>query len=190
MEIEQVRALLTKFQDGYTRRDVAELDAFMVLCCQGDELEVIGTNTVAPGQGEWCRGQEAARKLFEDDWTGWGDVVFDVQSAHITVNGNVAWLATTANVTMIMPAENCYQGFLASARATLEKDTVGARKKLLDVVRLGTDILFELQEGESFVWPIRFTAVAVRTPDGWRFSQIQFSFPNTRFPDVRCVDPI
>lgn len=188
MEIDQVRALFQKFQDGYTKRDVAEIDAFMALFCAGDEIEVIGTNTVAPGQGEWCRGQEATRKLIKDDWTGWGDVVFDVQGAHITVNGDVAWLATTAKVTMTMSAENCYQGFLASARGMLEKEKVDAREKLLDIVRLGTDILFELQEGDTFVWPIRFTAVTVREQHGWRFSQMQFSFPSTRFPDVRYTE--
>jgi len=188
MEIDQVRALFQRFQDGYTKRDVTELDAFMALFVAGDEIEVIGTNTVAPGQGEWCRGQEATRKLIKDDWTGWGDVVFDVQGAHITVNGDVAWLATTAKVTMTMSAENCYQGFLASAKGTLEKKKVDAREKLLDIVRLGTDILFELQEGDTFVWPIRFTAVTVREQHGWRFSQMQFSFPSTRFPDVRYTE--
>jgi hypothetical protein len=188
MEIDQVRVLLTRLQDGYTRRDVSELDDVMELFIPGDGLEVIGTNTVAPGQGEWCRGREATRKLIEEDWNGWGDVVFDVQGAHISVNGDVAWLATTAEVTMTMSAESCYQGFLASAKGTLERDEVDARKTLLKVVRLGTDILLELQEGDTFVWPIRFTAVAVKGQDGWQFSQMQFSFPNTRFPDVRYTD--
>ena len=185
MGVNQVRALLQKLQDGYSKRDEAELDAFMELFCQSDELEVIGTNTVAPGQGEWCRGQEATRVLIKNDWEDWGDVVFDVQGAHITVNGNVAWLATTAKVTRTLPVELGYDYFLAFAAKTLDQEDMDARTKMLDIVRLGSDLLPELQKGETFVWPFRFTAVAVKNGEHWRFHQVQFSYPTTRFPDVR-----
>jgi hypothetical protein len=188
VETDEVRALLQGFQDGYSRRDIAELDAVMELFAPGDEIEVIGTNTVAPGQGEWCRGQEATRELIKDDWEDWGDVVFDVPGAHITVNGDVAWLATTARVTRTLPAELGYQYFLASAAKTLERENMDARTKMLDIVRLGSDVLPELQKGETFVWPIRFTAVAVKSKGRWRFHQMQFSYPTTRFPDVRYVE--
>ena len=189
MEINQVRALLQKLQDGYSRRDAAELDAFMELFVQSDELEVIGTNAVSPGQDEWCRGIKTTRELIKNDWSeyGWGDVVFDVQGAHITVNGNVAWLATTAKATMSLSAEFCYNYYLDLAKRTLDQDKMDARTKMLDILRLGSDLLFELQEGETFVWPIRFTAVAVKDGGGWRFHQMQFSYSTTRFPDVRDV---
>ena len=72
MEPTTVRDLLQKLQDGYTKRDEAELDTTMELFCQSDELEVIGTNAVAPGQGEWCRGIEATRTLIRNDWSEWG----------------------------------------------------------------------------------------------------------------------
>lgn len=185
MESNQIRALLQKLQDGYTKRDEAELDALMELFVPGDELEVIGTNTVAPGHGEWCRGQEATRALIKNDWEDWGDVVFDVQGAHITVNGNVAWLATTARVTRTLPAESGYDYFSAFAAKTLEQQDMDARTKMLDIVRLGSDVLLELQQGETFVWPFRFTAVAVKNGEHWRFHQMHFSYPTTRFPDVR-----
>jgi len=54
------RTLLQDFQDGYSKRDADGLDAFMELFVPGDELEVIGTNTVAPGQG-------ATRDLIKND---------------------------------------------------------------------------------------------------------------------------
>jgi hypothetical protein len=191
VEVDQVRALLQKLQDGYTKRDAAELDAFMELFVPSDELEVIGTNTVAPGQGEWCRGIEATRELIKNDWSewGWGDVVFDVQGAHITVIGEVAWLATTAKATMSLPAGFCYNYYLDSVKRTLDKEEMGAQTKMLDIARLGSDLLFELQEGETFVWPFRFTAVAVRNGERWRFHQMQFSYSTTRFPDVRYLEP-
>jgi len=187
MGIDQVRALLQKLQDGYIKRDPAELDAVMELFVASDDLEVIGTNTAAPGQGEWCRGPEATRELIKGDWSerGWGDVVFDVQGAHITVHGDVAWLATTAQVTMSLPEAFCYGYYLESVKGMLDKEDADAQSKMLDIVRLGSDLLFELQQGETFIWPIRFTAVAVKDKGRWLFYQMQFSYPTTRLPDVR-----
>jgi len=45
--------------------------------------------------------------------------------------------------------------------------------------------LCELQRGETFVWPLRFSAVLINDDGAWRFIQMQFSFATTRFPDVR-----
>jgi hypothetical protein len=189
VETNQVRALLQKLQDGYTKRDATELDAFMELFVASDELEVIGTNGIAPGHGEWCLGVEATRGLIAGDWAeyGWGDVLFDVQGAHITVHGDVAWLATTATATMSLPADFCHNYYLDSVKRTLEQDEMDAQTKMLDIVRLGTDLLLELQKGETFVWPFRFTAVAAKDGGRWRFRHMQFSYSTTRFPDVRDV---
>lgn len=49
--IQEIRLLLHKFQDGYTHRDVSQLDAFMDLFTP--DTEVIGTNGVKPGVEEW-----------------------------------------------------------------------------------------------------------------------------------------
>jgi len=89
METKEVRTILAKFQEGYTRRDPSHLDEFMELFVAGKELEVIGANAVEPGAGEWCRGQKAVRELVSGDWEHWGVVEFDVEGAHINVLGRV-----------------------------------------------------------------------------------------------------
>ena len=55
------------------------------------------------------------------------------------------------------------------------------------ILRGGTNTVYELRRGEHFVWPLRFTAVVVRQADGWKFAQVNFSFPTVFFPDVRIV---
>jgi hypothetical protein len=50
------------------------------------------------------------------------------------------------------------------------------------------EVVVETDEVRSLVWPIRFTAVAVKSKGRWRFHQMQFSHPTTRFPDVRYVE--
>lgn len=186
-DVEQVRAVLQQFQDGYTRRDAAYLDTIMKLFADEAGLEVIGTNGVQPGAGEWYLDKAGARGLVQGDWEGWGDVRFDVEDAHIQTRGAVAWLATAATVTMTIEAEENYQGYLKRIKDVIDQEGLPAEIKLLDILRGGSNTLYELRRGEHFVWPLRFTAVLVRQADGWRFRQMQFSFPTTRFPDERIM---
>ena len=88
MTIEQVRAVLQRFQDGYTQRDVSRVDEFMTLFA--DAAEVIGTNGARPGEGEWYVDRAGARELVQGDWETWGDLRLDVAGAHIDVRGDVA----------------------------------------------------------------------------------------------------
>jgi hypothetical protein len=186
METDEVRALLHRFQEGYTRRDPAGLDEFMELFVPGGELEVIGTNAVTLGQGEWCQGEAAVRELVAGDWEHWGDVRFDVAGARISCQGDVAWLATTGTVTDTISAQECTTGYLDFVEGRLAEQGVSPQGKMLDILGLGTDILLGMQQGERYVWPFRLTAVAVRDEAGWRFHQMHFSFPTTRAPDVRA----
>jgi hypothetical protein len=63
-----------------------------------------------------------------------------------------------------------------------------AEQKLLYVLRGGTNTLYELRRGEKFVWALRFTAVVVRSVEGWKFVQMNFSFPTIYVPDVRLAE--
>jgi SnoaL-like domain len=186
-DIEPIRLVLQQFQNGYTQRDVAALDEFMRLFADDAGLEVIGTNGVKPGVDEWYLDKAGARGLVKGDWEGWGDVRLDVDGAHIQMRGEVAWLATSATVSMTIGAEENYWGYLQRIKDMIDQDGPSAEIKLLDILRGGSNTLYEFQRGEQFVWPLRFTAVLVRQADGWRFQQMQFSFPTTRFPDERIV---
>jgi hypothetical protein len=185
METDQVRNLLRQFQVGYTQRDQSQLDEFMELFVAGDELQVIGTNAVEAGKEEWCMGRAATRELVSSDWEHWGDVRFDVEGAHITVRGDVAWLATTGTVTDTITAQDRCTGYLQYVEQVLKEQERSAQARTLDIVGLGADIALGLSLSETFVWPFRFTAVAVRETGRWRFQQMQFSFATTRAPDVR-----
>lgn len=185
LRVEQVRRLLQAFQDGYAARDPAQLDAFMELFVDDGQLEVIGTNAVEQGEAEWCRGVAATRELIANDWQYWGDVALDVEGAHISVLGDVAWLATTGTVTDVITAQERYEGYLGFVEGILQNAALSQRDRVLEIVRLGNDILAGLPLPETFNWPFRFTAVAVRQDSQWRFHQMQFSFATTQAPDVR-----
>ncbi len=191
-EILAVRQTLQAFQDGYVRRDNTLMDDFRQLFIPEDELEVIGTGAIEPGGDEWCLGPDAACRLVESDWEGWGDVALDVADARIHVLGDVAWLATTGTVSMDLDPTETYKDYLDYMKQVADDDKMEPRLRLMEILRGGSNTLFEAERGEMYTWPIRFTAVLVRRPAEkgglrWLFHQMQFSFPTTRFPDVRNV---
>ncbi len=185
MTIEQIRSVLQRFQDGYTQRDLSRVDEVMALFADG--AEVIGTNGTQPGEGEWYMDKSGARGLVAGDWEGWGDVRLDVAGAHIEVRGEVGWLTAYGTVTQIIRAAENYANYLQRIKEMIDQDGPSAEDKLLDILRGGSNTVYELRRGEQFVWPLRFTAVLVRQGAEWLFVQMQFSFPTTRFPDERLA---
>ncbi len=178
----EIRKLLQAFQDGYTRRDLAAVDAFMDLFTA--DAEVIGTNGVRPGVDEWYMDRASARELVAGDWEGWGDLRLDLESASVRAVGEVGWIAATATVTQTIGEEN-YASYLEFVKDYLDQSDVSPRQKLHYILRGGTNTIYELSRGEKFVWALRFTAVVVREPASWKFAQVNFSFPTIYFPDVR-----
>jgi hypothetical protein len=180
-----IRTLLQTFQDGYTRRDLTQVDGFMELF--SEDAEVIGTNGVRPGKDEWYIGRTAARELVHGDWAAWGDLHLDVEHASIHARGEVGWIAASATVSQTIGEEN-YASYLKFVKEFIETSDLPAEQKLHFILRGGTNTVYELCRGETFVWPLRFTAVVVHEGGAWKFVQMNFSFPTTYFPDVRLVE--
>lgn len=87
---------LRSFQDGYVRRDPANLDSFMNAVFPRDEdILILGTEA---GASEWVRGYSGAASFIRRDWQQWGDFRFDVDHADVWSTGDVAWVATVGSV--------------------------------------------------------------------------------------------
>lgn len=111
----------------------------------------------------------------------------EVESASIRVEGKVGWIAATATVSKIIGDEN-YAELLEYIKEYIETSKLPAEQKLHFILRDGINTVYELRRGERFVWPLRFTAVVVSEEVGWKFAQVNFSFPTVGDPDVRIVD--
>jgi hypothetical protein len=182
---DEIRFLLRSFQDGYIQRDLSKVDSFMELFTA--DAEIIGTNGVKPGVDEWYTDRASARELVVGDWEGWGDLRLDLDGMSIQSREDVGWIATSATVTTHIGEEN-YASYLEYVRSYIDKPHLSAEQKLLNILRGGTNTVYELRRGETFVWALRFTAVVVREADGWKFAQMNFSFPTIYFPDVRILE--
>jgi len=182
---DEIRSLLQTFQEGYTHRTLAQVDSFMELFTV--DAEVIGTNGIRPGMDEWYMDRASARELVSGDWEGWGDLRLDLDSVSIHHRGEVGWVAASATVTKMIGEEN-YGSYLEFVKGLLDNSKLSPEQKLLHILRGGTNTVYELRRGEKFVWALRFTAVVVHEVDGWKFAQMNFSFPTIYFPDVRIME--
>ncbi|HSV86555.1 MAG TPA: hypothetical protein VLH85_08260 [Levilinea sp.] len=182
---EEVRAVLEKFQEGYTRRKIEDLDAFMELFAPEADIELIGTGGILPGEEEWCLNRTSIRQLVEDDWNYWGDVKLMIDQARIRVEGSAAWLSCPGSVTRSVNPLQTYQNFLDSLPGLTGDKDLSAPHKVFRLVQNASNVLYQAQLGPLYIWPFRFTTVLVRRAAQWRFHQVHFSFPTTQFPDVR-----
>ena len=84
---------LHQFQDGYTRRDTAQLNPFMEQLFSQENILVLGTMP-----NEILIGQDKVSQLVLSDWKSWGDCTFLMNNAHISTSGDVAWISTIGYV--------------------------------------------------------------------------------------------
>ncbi|MFC2136473.1 nuclear transport factor 2 family protein [Bacteroidota bacterium] len=90
----EIIQLLTKFQNGYTKRDTTQLKPFM------EELFAENILILGTMPQEVCAGRKEARRLVYWDWRGWGDCTFRVKDANVSSFENVAWISTIGYVDM------------------------------------------------------------------------------------------
>jgi hypothetical protein len=84
---------LQLFQDGYTKRDVKQLDAFMDRVFSRERPVVLGTMP-----GEIYIDYSAAAEVVRTDWESWGDCRFRLDETEVSSVGDVAWFATVGSV--------------------------------------------------------------------------------------------
>ena len=174
---EQVRSLLQKFQDGYTARDLSQVDTFMELFVKSDEIELVGVGARKRGGNEWFQGWQAIREIVEGDWTYWGDVRLDVTGAKINVLGDVAWLSTCGDLLKTEDSEKAFPLYMNMMKGILENEKLDLATRLSDATVFGVNQMRDRTKAIGYAWPITFTAVLVRNPQGWRFHTIHWAMP-------------
>jgi len=176
-QVEQVREVLGQFLDGYTARDISNLDQFMELFYPGEEIELIGIGAFIRGGNEWFQGLSAVRDIIEGDWEYWGNVLLEVEGAKISVQGDVAWLSTTGSIEQTDTHDKALKYYLEQMKELLDDEKVDQDTRLMEATHFGMRWLRERLKGKGYQWPFVFTAVLICTTEGWRFHTIHWSMP-------------
>ncbi len=175
--IEAVRAVVQRFQAGYTARDVAKIDEFMTLFAPDEDIELIGVGAATRAAKEWFIGRAAIRDIVEGDWTYWGNVELDVAGAQIHVRDEVAWLSTTGAVVQTQAFAKALPQYLQQMKEILENEDFDPDTQLVEATHFGMRRLRERSKGQGYVWPFTFVAVLIKSNGAWRFHTIHWSMP-------------
>ena len=177
--ITEIQHILQRFQDGYTARDAAKLDAFMELFVPGDDAELIGIGASVRHGNEWFQGIDAIRDIIASDWQYWGDVQLEIADARITVKGDAAWLSTTGTLlqTDHIHSDDVTGFSLQQMQEILSDETLSPRAKLVEAAHFGVRRWRERELPTGYPWPFVLTAVLVRQQGQWRFHTIHWSMP-------------
>ncbi len=175
--IEEVRATLQRFQDGYIARDATKLDEFMRLFAPDKDIELIGVGAAQRAATEWFIGQTAIRDIVEGDWIYWGDVKLDVVGAQIHVRGEVAWLSTMGVVVQTRAFDQALPQYLRQMKQILENEDLDADMQLIEATHFGMRRLRERLKGPGHAWPFTFVAVLIKSDGAWCFHTIHWSMP-------------
>jgi len=153
-KIKEVRNVLQKFQDGYTKRDVGKLDEFIDLFDQSSEVELIGIGASKRGGVEWFEGPENVREIIQSDWEFWGDVKIDIAGAKITIIGDIAWLTTTGTLEQTDTFDKALPIYLDQMVKLLEDENQDPDQKLMEASHFGVRRLRERLKGVGYKWPL------------------------------------
>lgn len=186
---DEIIQVLQKFQQGYVKRDLNEVDHFMgEIFVLDEDLLVIGTSAINVDSDEWCEGTEKVRTLIEDDWKYWGDLVINIKEARISVECDSACVSIEGVVSEIMKQENYYDFRLELIKKTLEKKDISSKTRLIEIIQGISDTLYEVEKGEKYDWPVRISGNMVKRNNKWLFNQLHFSYPITFYPPVRNIN--
>ena len=192
-EIYEIQKTLHIFQTGYSERDTSKALEW----CNNifyDNVEIIGTYSIHPESREWFTGKDKAVSVFQNDWIAWGDLEANIEEANINFDKNVAWVSFEAIITKTprnsrsRTADESANNILNHIKELAEKDDGRPSKlKLLETAYYANLVLYQYEQGDEFVWPIRISGVLQKKDGIWKFRQMHFSHPNRGFPNVRNV---
>jgi len=168
----KIKDILQILQEGYNKRDPKYLDTFMKIYSSKESSLIIGT-----GQGGVFRGFEKAKELFMGDWKDWGDVKYDINTADIQVNGDMAWVFMFADLRLEHSEKYLNKTALKRIKTTLENETTSENAKMVDILRLSALNFVEKLKSEIFNCPLRVTVVLTKEKENWFINHMHFSNP-------------
>jgi len=173
VEVEQVLDLLI---EGYTKKDITNIDNFMKLFSDDKQAEMIGIGATVPGEYEWFRGKDEIKEIIISDWTHWGNVIFDKNSLVIHKNSETAWFRVCVQLEQTESSEETWEFFKSQMLELLTTNDGKAADKMFNATHFGMRRIYERNLGKGHMWPMIITGVLQKEKD-WRFHTLHWSMP-------------
>ncbi|HUT80112.1 MAG TPA: hypothetical protein VMZ29_02835 [Candidatus Bathyarchaeia archaeon] len=182
---------LKAFYQGYIERDISKVEIWVKELLD-ENVQIIGTNAIYPGDFEWRTGQRVAIEMFENDWKHFGKLKFYLDQAEIMVENNCSWATVFATATRLTTEEE-NRSFEASKNRSLNRiraiteENKSSTLSLYQIINDASSVLYQYEQSKLFVWPIRISFCFIKKNHKWLIKQLHFSCPGTGFPAVRIT---
>jgi hypothetical protein len=170
-----VRETLQVLYKGYQDRKLEEINEFMTLFEDSEELEMLGISATQPGAYEWFNGFDAVKEIIISDWTYWGDVTFEVEKAHIVEKGDMAWFTSYGHLTQNSDNTESLPFFKEQMMKLFESES-SPKDQMFEVVHFGIRRLLESQRGVGYQYPLTITGVLTKN-EKWQFTMLHWAMP-------------
>lgn len=172
--ITEVKSVLDRFQELYRMKDIDGLGGYINnTFSSNDGLVVLGS-----GMNQWCFNYDDIKALIESQWDDknlyWNDINFNFREAKIFADENTAWVVSIGNLQNILSEDKQIEETISNLRDILKPEKK-SKENTLDAVRKIAIVLNDIDKGENYVWPFRFTCVLIKEKNAWKFHQMQFS---------------
>jgi len=185
--INEVKSVLGKFQNGYTKKEIVNIDLFAnEMFSTKDGLVVLGS-----GMDQWAFNLEDTKEIIKKHWSKkdnyFKEMNFKFEEAKIFANEDVAWVITLGNISNRISESDQIEKAITIVKKVLNKEEK-SQENVFIAARTIADTLREIDKGEDYVWPFRFTGVLIKEDNTWRFHQMQFSLDSVSFWEYRNTD--
>lgn len=173
--INEVKEVLENFQELYTKKDMSQLDDFVKNAFSlNDGLAIVGS-----GMDQWCFNHGDIKALIKSHWDKednyWKEIDFKFEKAKIFANENVAWVVSIGNIRNKLSEDEQIETTINKVKDILMREDK-SKENALDATRKIAKTLREIDKGENYIWPFRFTCALIKENHTWKFHQMQFSF--------------
>lgn len=185
-EINEVKKVLGEFQELYNQKKEDELQVFV-----RDKFSYTnGIVVLGSDMNQWCYSENEIKELIKTHWKTednyWKQVDFKFGEAKVYADENIAWVISIGNIKNTISEDIQLENTIKKVNEIIEKEEI-SKEDVLNAASKIAKALKEIEQGEDYVWPIRFTSVLIKEEDSWKFHQMQFSFDSENW-NYRYLD--
>ena len=167
---------LKLFIKGYEKRDENEIELFMNLFSNDEDVQMLGISATQPESIEWFTGKEEIKEIILSDWKYWGMVHFDLENIRITEKNDVAWFTLCATLEQLEVNETSWNYYADQMREIIEDSNMTAHDRMFEAAHFGMRRVREKNLGVGYKFPMVITGVLVKD-EIWKFHTLHWSMP-------------
>ncbi|GKX30355.1 hypothetical protein SH1V18_28350 [Vallitalea longa] len=163
--------LLSTLKDNYLNKSYNVVDTVINIFSKYEDNYIVD-----PNENPAAVGKEKIKDLILMQREKWSEMELNINESIIKIEGDTAIIVTNGIFKNNQDSEELIKDEWNNIKDILQKDGKG-EDKLFEVQKKIAYTFKEVSFGEKSSWEFRFDAIAIHQDDGWKFHNIQFTYP-------------